>query len=97
MYLPFSWPPLVQWLRWVGCDPDVGAVVIAVATWVHVGMLSHPLDDLKRALLAVDVGELDVGFPRFGKGTPSPFGWSCVMLEEAVRKHGDLRWALDHG
>ena len=46
----------------IGRDLQIGAVVIGISTRIVLPVLGHPLNNLQRALRAVDVRQLDVGF-----------------------------------
>ena len=56
-----SWPSRIDRQRRVGPNLDVRAVVVAMVFVAIETVLSHPLDDLQNALVAIDVGEADVG------------------------------------
>ena len=56
-----SWPSGIDWQRWVRRDLKVRAVMVAVISIPIESVFTHPKDDLQRALVAVDVGEANVG------------------------------------
>jgi hypothetical protein len=56
-----SWPSGIDWQRWIGCDLNARAVVVAVISIPIESVFTHPKEDLQRAFLAVDVGEAKVG------------------------------------
>ena len=60
-------------------------MMIKIAAVRVVAVLGHKLDNLQRALLAVNIGNIDVGFP----GCCRTFG----VHEQTIRKHR-LLWLL---
>jgi len=66
-------PHRVDGLRRIGCDLDIGAVVISVPTGIIETVVRHELHDLETAFPAVDVWQPNVGLPRFHfTGRPRP-------------------------
>src|SRR5512145_1996150 len=54
-------PVRIDGQRRIGGDLQRRAMVIAVVAVRVEGVLAHPLDDLQRAGLAIDVGQADIG------------------------------------
>lgn len=72
-------PPRVDRLRRISRDLEIRAVVIRVIAVLVAPVLCHELNDLKRALGAVDVGQRDVCLERLGLFRR--------VREQSVRQH----------
>ena len=86
---PFGRPLFVNWFRRVRGNLQIRAVVVHEIARIVDAVLGHELYDLKRASLAVDIGQLNVRFPR-------GVHFGC-MDPQAIGEHRHLRRVLDFG
>src|SRR6185436_4387108 len=91
-YQLLSRPGFVDRFCRISGDLDIGAMMVGVTAVLVVAVILHELDDLQRALLAVDVRQLHVGLVRWKR---CPGRRPSVVHEQPVGEHRHLRIALD--